>query len=227
MKNNFKLLLFLLILGFLISCGRPKGNKNEASALPNETEKTDPNNPVYDSNQSDINNNKTDSVPTSPSDSRQKFSSAFFPLAVGNYWVYQSVAEPTLSDTVKVIRQKKINEELVFELSDGQLLFEKNDTVYAMQAQRSGYLFPTIQYFPSEKQLTYDVVVGGDVVSSRTVSKPVTRCRVLNHDYNDCYRYEQSGEYGRDFHIISRGIGFIEKRSGKQHLVLSTYFINN
>jgi hypothetical protein len=149
-------------------------------------------------------------------------SSQFIPLEIGNYWVYSSSEYPHRSDTIKITREKIIGSETGY-YYNGNLWLERNDTLFEFQSQRNGYEFPTVQYFPSDKTITYQIVVGGDVLSHRTVTKLRSSYKVKGKEYKNCYEFTQKMDGGNEVIIISYGIGIIEIRTPYR----TTYLIDH
>jgi hypothetical protein len=146
----------------------------------------------------------------------KKISSQFFPLKVGNYWVYSYSNHPGKIDTIKITKKKILNPDTAFFYND-YLWLERNDTVYEFQSQRSGYSFPTIQFFPSEKETEFGAMMGGDVLIPRTVEKLEGPYKVNGKEYFNCYIFKTKSENGFYYDIISRGVGIIESGRDDRH----------
>jgi hypothetical protein len=137
--------------------------------------------------------------------------SQFFPLKVGNYWVYSYSNYPDKIDTIKITNKKIMGLDTAY-IYNSNLWLERNDTIYEFQSQRNGYTFPTIQYFPSDKETEYGAMIGGDVLGLRTVKKLEGSYKVNGKEYFNCYEFKGKSENGFYYIIISQGIGIIETR---------------
>jgi len=133
----------------------------------------------------------------------------FFPLKVGNYWVYSYSNHPGKIDTIKITKKKILGLDTAY-FYNSNLWLERNDTIYEFQSQRIGYSFPTIQYFPSDKETEFGAMMGGDVLGLRTVKKLEGSYKVNGKEYFDCYEFKGKSENGFYHIVISRGIGIIE-----------------
>src|SRR3569832_78144 len=95
---------------------------------------------------------------------------SFIPLKIGNYWVYSSSIPSDKLDTVKITKERTVELGKGYYINN-QLWVEKNDSVYIFQSGRGGTEFPTLQYFPSERETSFGAIIGGDVRVQRTVTK--------------------------------------------------------
>jgi hypothetical protein len=149
-------------------------------------------------------------------------SSQFFPLKLGNYWVYSYSNHPGKIDTIKITKNKILGLDTAY-YYNSYLWFERNDTVYEFQSQRSGYSFPTIQFFPSEKETEFGAMMGGEQLIPRTVEKLEGSYKVNGKDFYNCYIFKTKSENGFYYDIISRGIGLIESGGNGRHVSLIDY----
>lgn len=134
----------------------------------------------------------------------------FIPLKVGNYWIYSNSKSPYKYDTIKITEIKIIGSDTTYNYN-GNLWMEKNDTIYEFQSAWTGDFFPTIAYFPSEKEVEYNISIGGDGMAQRTVTKIEGIYMSGGKSYTDCYKYKSNFSGG--YIIISSGIGIIEYTS--------------
>ena len=148
----------------------------------------------------------------------------FIPLKVGNYWVYSNSDHPNKLDTVKVSDKEIVGSDTAYHYN-GNLWMERNDTAFTFQSQRNGSSFPCIEYFPSDKSITYNIMIGGDVLGYRSVRKIEGEYKSSGVKYSNCYEYKQMHEDGYGYVIISAGIGIIESHNAKQIVTLVGYHI--
>ncbi|MDQ3047352.1 MAG: hypothetical protein M3R27_07370 [Bacteroidota bacterium] len=163
---------------------------------------------------------------TSVGQSTSISSTQLIPLTIGNYWVYSNSDDAEKFDTVKITRTKIIRTDTGY-YYNGNLWLERNDSVYEFQSQRSGSIFPTLQYFSSDKPVEYGIVIGGDVLSRRSVTKLKAPYTVKGKEYLNCYEFAERREKGYVFTIISKGIGIIEIRSPERTRSLTEYKIED
>jgi hypothetical protein len=132
----------------------------------------------------------------------------FIPYSVGNYWVYESDNDSNKIDTVKITGVKIINGDTAYQFNNRGYMRERNDTICSYQSQWSSGLFPCLEFFPSEKETQFRIMIGGDVSRGRTVIKINGSYLVNGKEYFNCYKFSQLLEGPIDI-IISYGIGII------------------
>ncbi len=131
-------------------------------------------------------------------------STEFYPLNVGNYWVYSNSGSNTI-DTLKIIKAETYNMDTVYIFSNGQKLLAHGDTIFEMQSQRPRVEFPALQFYPADEG-RFSHLIGGDVISVRVVRKlKEGKCKVGAVSYSSCYEFS-----GIQIITISRGVGVIE-----------------
>jgi hypothetical protein len=139
------------------------------------------------------------------------------PLKKGNYWVYSSSQEPDKRDTIKIARTKIIGVDTCYYFKQS-LMLVKNDTVFEFQPQRNGNPVASVQYFPSEVDMNYTILVGGDAMAGRSVKKLKTPYNVNGKEYSDCYEF--SDKLFNKTTIFAAGVGIIEMRYPDQIISL-------
>ncbi len=142
----------------------------------------------------------------------------FFPLKVGNYWVYEDLYHTSKPDTVRITETKMEHGYTAY--NSGKWLYAAvGDSIYDFQSERSGYRFPVKQFFPSDTLKQYSVFIGGDVISSKTVSKIEGAYQCGAKKYFNCYQFEGNNERV----VIARGVGIIERKTSKHFFCLVDY----
>ena len=154
-----------------------------------------------------------------------KKTSSFIPLKTGNYWVYALSDDPNKLDTVKITETKIVNDTDTGYYYDGNLWVVKNDSVFQYQSHRGGTEFRTLQYFPSKSSKIYKVVVQGDILGQRKVSKLKKPYVVKGKKYTNCYRFTQVTPNADEVITISKGIGIIEIKNSTRTRSLVSYKI--
>lgn len=148
---------------------------------------------------------------------------SLLPLKMGNYWVYTSSQSPEKRDTVEITRNKVVGMDTAYYFNN-TLMMVKNDTVFEFQPQRNGTGLPSVQYFPSETDANYPILVGGDAWAGRSVKKIKQPYKVKGKEYNNCYEFRDV-IYNKST-VFSKGIGIIEMRYPDQTISLVEYKIN-
>jgi len=136
----------------------------------------------------------------------------FFPLGVGNYWIYRDslfedghLSTVTI-DTLRVDSEITWKGRKTFMLSDNRQWYESGDTVYQLGFQRTGVQFPTAIMMPSDTPSTFNFIFGGDVVMTATVTKIV--CSDSKWNASSCYKISDNcGAYL----VEAYGIGIIRQ----------------
>jgi len=213
-----KNILFYLIIFLFCACGASNNHKSGNNASSNESK-------VAEKKADDGSMTGNEGTAASAQGARQGKTGAFFPLTVGNYWIYSNKNAPDEPETLRVTGTRTFEGNTVYELSNSLLFYEKNDTVYGIQLQRGG-TFSHPQYFPVDKSTEYQFMIGGDVVTTRSAMKIDRPYKVLDMEYKNCYRYEQAGRPGeKNYDIIAHGIGFVEMNNEGRHLLLKEYHL--
>jgi hypothetical protein len=130
------------------------------------------------------------------------------PLAIGNYWIYSTSSKSQPLDTLIIIGTRIINGDTAFEFNNGELMLDRNDSVYNYQSERIGIPFKCFLYFPFDKRTEYVIVVGGDVLNRRTASKIKGSYKLNGKEYSNCYQFEDSWE--SEITTICRGVGILK-----------------
>jgi hypothetical protein len=131
------------------------------------------------------------------------------PLAVGNYWIYYNSDRNPQYDTLKIINTQIINGDTAFLYNNGGLIYERNDSVFDYQSQRTGKTFKCLAYFPSEQTVEFTRVVGGDAFSRRMIYKLKKPFKLSGFECSNCYEYSDP-----DLKVtVCRGIGIVEIKS--------------
>jgi hypothetical protein len=146
-----------------------------------------------------------------------KKNTCLLPLKIGNYWVYASSQSPEKRDTVRILNYRIVGTDTGYYFNQ-TLLKEKNDTVFEIQPQRNGSNISTVQYFSSETDLNYKILVGGDAWAGRSVKKLKEPYTVNGKKYLDCYEFTDK-LYNKST-VFSKGIGIIEMRYPDQTISL-------
>ncbi len=147
----------------------------------------------------------------------KKDTTQFFPLKVGNYWVFTDLYHTSKPDTIRIKDVKTICGLTAYGYG-GWFLAQVNDTVFDFQSQRSQFQFSVKQFFPIVDDTQYSVMFGGDVM----IHRYATRKEGLYRGYSNCYEYDD----GMEVIVICEGIGIIERRNSKHHFVLTSYKLN-
>jgi hypothetical protein len=144
------------------------------------------------------------------------------PLKVGNYWIYSNSNHLDKNDTIRVIRTKEVGLYTAY-VFDGELVMESGDTIYNFQYGqiRDSPPFRCREYCPSEKENTYNIVIGGDMLGHRSVTKIYGLYKVNNKEYRDCYEFND----GMKRVVISRGIGIIERTGSSWGGIADQYLL--
>ena len=155
-----------------------------------------------------------------------KDNSQFFPMNVGNYWVYSNSHYPNRNiDTIKITKKETIGSDIGYLYNMG-FLMERNDSVFQFQNKRNGTLYISLLYFPSDKLIRYALLYAGDTLCWRTMTKLKDSYKVKGKEYFNCYKFTQVFQGNDESIIISRGIGIIEfKLAKKEDRLLIDYKI--
>lgn len=148
---------------------------------------------------------------------------ALLPLKKGNYWVYSSSLTPDKRDTIKILKTKIIGSDTAYYFKQS-LMMVKNDTIFEFQPQRNGNPAANVQYFPSEVDMNYTILVGGDAAAGRSVKKLKVPYKLSGKEYLNCYEF--TDRLFNKITIFSAGIGIIEMRYADQTISLIDYKIN-
>jgi hypothetical protein len=149
-----------------------------------------------------------------------KNNNSLLPLKMGNYWVYSSSQSPEKQDTVKIAKNKIIGKDTNYYFNQA-LLEEKKDTIFEIQLQPNGSGISTVQYFSSETDVNYKVLVGGDAWAGRSVKKLKGPYTVNGKKYTDCYEFTDK-LYNKST-VFSKGVGIIEMKYPDQTISLIDY----
>ncbi|MCS6916945.1 MAG: hypothetical protein RMK52_09550 [Chitinophagales bacterium] len=120
--------------------------------------------------------------------------SDFFPLAAGNEWIYQDSLwregqlVSVFFDTLRVTGTNRFEGYPTYLLSDGRELMWRNDTLFQLVFQRSGYRFPTIYFVAGQQMVLFNYAFGGDVVIQRKSERLEVCPKVYGSGKNLCYR---------------------------------------
>ena len=131
------------------------------------------------------------------------------PLAVGNYWIYSTSNKFHPLDTIKIIGTRVIDGDTAYVFNNHEMMFERNDSIYNFQTQRIGIPFKCLEYFPSEKYLEYTIVIGGDVLGRRTVSKIKRPYKLNGKEYSNCFKFSSLDNH----QIICMGVGILRSET--------------
>jgi hypothetical protein len=151
-----------------------------------------------------------------------KKSASLLPLAKGNYWVYSSSQSPDKTDTIKITQNKIIGSDTAYYFKE-KLLLVKNDTIFEFQPQRNGNDVANVQYFRSDTDVDYRILVGGDAWAGRSVKKLKAPYKVNGKEYSDCYEFTDK-LFGKTT-VMSKGVGIIEMKYPDQTIFLVDYKI--
>lgn len=151
-----------------------------------------------------------------------KKKTSILPLAMGNYWVYSSSQSPDKLDTVRVIKNKIVGTDTGYYFNQAVLMV-KNDTIFELQSERNGHAVTSVQYFPSDTDVNYKIVVGGDAWTGRSVKKITGPYKVNGKEYAECYAFTDK-LFGKTT-IMARGVGVIEMKYPDQTVSLVKYKI--
>jgi hypothetical protein len=143
------------------------------------------------------------------------------PLALGNHWIYYNNNREDKYDTLEIVDTKIINGDTAFVFNNGQLMSERNDSVYDFQSDRPGIPFKCLEYFPSEETIEFARVVRGDAIDRRMVSKLKRPFKLLGLECTNCYEYSDSDLYV----VICRGIGIVQIKSANNTSTLMDYLL--
>jgi hypothetical protein len=150
-------------------------------------------------------------------------SNALLPLKIGDYWVYSSSQSPAKYDTVMITQKKIIGSDTAYYFNSA-LMMIKNDTVFEFQPQRNGIEKASVQYFSSETEVNYRILVGGDAWAGRSVRKLKEPYKIKGKEYTNCYEFKDM-LYNK-VTVFSKGIGIIEMKYPDQIISLVDYKIH-
>ena len=100
----------------------------------------------------------------------------WFPLEMGNYWVYtdsiwkNDVFIKASVDTIRVIKIFDYNEFDAFLLSNKTIFYAKGDSIYQIHKEESGRDESSLAYYRSDRS-SFQCSIDGDRVFQRTVSR--------------------------------------------------------
>lgn len=137
-----------------------------------------------------------------------------FPLAVGNYWVYRDSTfndgafASSSTDTVRISKESNWNGRKTFVFNDGREWYASGDTVYQLHMQRTQVKTSSPALLLTDKESTFNYVMGGDVVIQKTVSR-LSACPSSKWNSGTCYKYSDNcGGYT----IVNTGVGVLREK---------------
>jgi len=145
------------------------------------------------------------------------------PLAIGNYWIYSTSSKYHPFDTLIIIGTRIIDGDTVFVYNNGQLIFERNDSVFEFQYQNAEFPFKCFEYFPFDKRTDYGIIVGGDAYSIRSASRIKRLYKLNGKEYSNCYYFEDGWTSATT--IICRGIGILKSELNNYGRTLVEYHV--
>jgi hypothetical protein len=151
-----------------------------------------------------------------------KKNSSLLPLKKGNYWIYASSQSPDKRDTIKITKAKIVGIDTAYYYNQA-LLMVKNDTVFEIQPQLNGSGTTMVEYFSSDTDMNYRILVGGDAWAGRSVKKLKEPYKVNGKEYVNCYEF--TDKLFSKSTVFSKGVGIIEMRYSDQTISLIEYKI--
>ncbi|MFI5135822.1 MAG: hypothetical protein ACHQD9_08220, partial [Chitinophagales bacterium] len=119
------------------------------------------------------------------------------PLAIGNEWIYiDSVTEEgklisVSNDTLRIEKISSFENATTYLFNDGREMMVRGDTLFQLVLQRGGSKFPTVVFYPSETESSFNYAFGGDVVVQRTVNR-MSDCPKSAWSNSKCYKVTDS-----------------------------------
>lgn len=140
---------------------------------------------------------------------------SLLPLKVGNEWIYRdSVVEEgklvsVVVDTLLIEKTSSFENSTTYLFSDGKEIMQRGDTLFQIVSQRGGYKFPTMLFYPSETESSFNYAFGGDVVIQRTVNR-LSACKKNDFNISRCYKVSDScsGEI-----LFGYGVGIYREKT--------------